>query len=230
MNKSAFTLIAILVALPLVSQVSAQDWANLMQYEKANALLNPPAKGENRVVFMGNSITEKWEIYDSSYFLLNPYINRGISGQVTSQILLRFRSDVIDLHPKVVVIQAGTNDIAENKGPISLEQIAGNIFSMTELARANHIKVVLASVLPAVSYSWQPGIEPAEKIIALNSLIKEYARKNKIVYLDYYSSMVNDENGLKKEYGRDTVHPNTKGYQVMGPLANKAIAKALKKK
>ena len=167
MNKTVLTMIAMLTAMPLVNQISSQDWANLKFYENANANLELPAKGENRVVFMGNSITEKWVRYDSTFFTSNPYIGRGISGQVTSQMLRRFRPDVIDLHPKVVVILAGTNDIAENKGPITLDQIAGNIFSMAELAKANNIKVVLASALPAISYSWRPVIEPADKIITL---------------------------------------------------------------
>ncbi|MFY0652432.1 MAG: hypothetical protein JXQ96_10385 [Cyclobacteriaceae bacterium] len=177
---------------------------------------------------MGNSITQGWVKRNPEFFEDNPYIGRGISGQTTAQMLLRFRSDVIDLKPKVVVIHAGTNDIAANRGPVTLEQIIGNIASMSELAKANGIKVVLASVLPATSYLWRPAIDPADKIIALNELIKNYADENNIVYLDYFSAMVNSENGLRKEYGRDSVHPNVAGYKVMGPLAKKAIAKALK--
>lgn len=227
MNKSVSTTLVFIAALLLSTQCFAQDWANLKRYEKANATLEMPAKGENRVVFMGNSITEKWGKYDSAFWTDNSYINRGISGQVSSQMLLRFRPDVIDLHAKVVIISAGTNDIAENQGPITLEQIAGNIFSMVELAKANNIKVVLAAVLPASSYSWRPGIKPADSIVELNKLIKKYAKKNKIVYLDYYSPMVNENKGIKKEYGRDSVHPSIVGYKVMEPLVQKAIEKAL---
>ena len=204
-----------------------EDWANLGKYEEANAGLNAPAVGEKRVVFMGDSITEKWEKYDADFFISNPFINRGISGQTTTQMLVRFRPDVIELQPEVVVIHAGTNDIAGNRGVITLEQIAGNIFSMAELAKANGIAVVLAAVLPAIDYSWRPGREPAEKIVALNKMIQAYAQKNGIVYVDYYSPMVNDKKGLKKELGRDTVHPSLKGYLVMGPLVKKGIEQAL---
>lgn len=226
--KSLKSLLVILFIGCLTSSVMAQDWANLERYAKANSELAAPSADENRVVFMGNSITEKWKKYDPAFFSANPYICRGISGQVSSQMLLRFRPDVIELQAKVVVISAGTNDIAENKGPISIEAIAGNIFSMVELAQANGIKVVLTSVLPATSFSWRKEIKPAEKIVLLNQLIKAYAQKNKIVYVDYYTSMVNEQKGLKKEYGRDTVHPGVEGYKVMEKLVKKAIKKALK--
>ncbi|MFD2832648.1 SGNH/GDSL hydrolase family protein [Gramella sp. AN32] len=176
---------------------------------------------------MGNSITEKWVQFDPEFFSKNNYIGRGISGQTTSQMLVRFRQDVIDLNPEVVVIHAGTNDIAGNTGPITVPEIAANIFSMVELAQAHDIKVILASVLPASSYSWSPSINPIEKIGQLNDFIKDYAKKNNVIYLDYYSAMVNDEKGLKKEYGRDTVHPSLKGYEVMAPLVKEAIKKAL---
>ncbi|QWX85674.1 acylhydrolase [Cellulophaga sp. HaHaR_3_176] len=178
---------------------------------------------------MGNSITEKWVKFNPDFFDKNNFVGRGISGQTSPQMLLRFKQDVINLSPKAVVIHAGTNDIAQNRGPITLEQIAENIFSMAELAKVHNIKVVLASVLPASSYSWSPSIEPTEKIIALNSLIKAYAKQHKLVYLDYYEPMVNVEKGLKKDLGRDTVHPNIKGYEIMEPLVKKAIEKALKK-
>ncbi|MDW7691178.1 SGNH/GDSL hydrolase family protein [Flammeovirgaceae bacterium SG7u.111] len=225
--KMLLCVLLVSLAAPLLAQ--EQDWANLGKYAEANAKLAAPSPEENRVVFMGNSITEKWETYDSAFFATNPYINRGISGQVTSQMLLRFRPDVIELQPKVVVILAGTNDIAQNKGPISIEQIAGNIFSMAELAKANGIKVVLAAALPATSYSWRPNIKPADSIVALNKLIKKYAKENKLVYVDYYKPMVNKEKGLKKEYGRDSVHPSLEGYKVMESLVVKAITKALNK-
>ena len=206
-----------------------EDWANLKKYKRANEALKAPEKKEKRVVFMGNSITERWVDFRPEFFTKNNYIGRGISGQTTSQMLLRFRQDVISLNPEVVVIHAGTNDIAGNRGPITVPEIANNIFTMAELAKAHNIKVVLASVLPASSYSWSPSINPVDKIIQLNSLIKDYAETNDIVYLDYYSPMVNEEKGLIKAYGRDTVHPSVKGYAIMEPLVKKAIKKAMKK-
>ena len=211
-----------------ILHIPSEDWANLKMYKKANAQLGLPDPKEDRVVFMGNSITEFWMRYNSAFFQSKPYINRGIAGQTTAQMLIRFRPDVIDLHPKVVVIQAGTNDIAGNTGPVTLAQISGNIFSMAELAKANDIKVVLGAVLPATSYSWRPGIYPADKIFKLNEMIKAYAKDNNIIYLDYYQPMVDDKKGLKKKYARDAVHPNPEGYKVMEALVEKAIAKALK--
>ncbi|MGB3152042.1 MAG: SGNH/GDSL hydrolase family protein, partial [Maribacter sp.] len=156
-----------------------------------------------------------------------PYINRGISGQTTPQMLLRFRQDVIDLKPEIVVILAGTNDIAGNTGPSTLEMISDNIKGMAELAHANGIKVILSSTLPAYDYPWKPGMEPADKIIALNKMIKTYAEANNHIYLDYFSAMVDDRNGLPKKYAEDEVHPTTEGYKVMEPLVEQAISKAL---
>jgi lysophospholipase L1-like esterase len=204
------------------------DWPNLRKYQDENSKLPPPAPGENRVVFMGNSITEFWKANDSSYF--SSYVNRGISGQTTPQMLVRFREDVINLKPAVVVILAGINDIAQNTGPIKLEDTFGNIISMVELARAEHIKVVMSSVLPANHFPWRPAITPTEKVIALNKMLKEYADANHIVYLDYYSAMVDDQKGLPLNLSGDGVHPNLTGYKVMEPLADKAIAEALKRK
>ncbi|MFB9054129.1 GDSL-type esterase/lipase family protein [Formosa undariae] len=205
-----------------------EDWANLERYRKENAELKAPAKKENRVVFIGNSITDFWTRNHGVFFEENPsFVNRGISGQTSSQMLLRFRSDVIALQPKVVIISAGTNDIAGNRGAISLEGIAANIFSMAELAKANDVKVILASVLPASSYSWSPSADPGDKIIALNMRLETYAKDHKMVYLDYYTPMVNEEKGLKKELGKDTVHPNADGYLIMEPLVLQAIKKAL---
>lgn len=218
------------VSVVKIQLIPNDDWANLKRYKNANKELKAPGKKENRVVFMGNSITEKWVMFHADFFTENNYIGRGISGQTSSQMLLRFKPDVVNLNPKVVVIHAGTNDIAGNRGPITVAEIADNIFSMAELAKANNIKVVLASVLPASSYSWSPSIEPIEKINELNALIKAYAKKNRIVYLDYYTPMVNEEKGLKKEYGRDTVHPNLDGYHVMETLVKEAIKKALNHK
>lgn len=205
----------------------AQDWANLDRFKAENAKLGLPSPGEDRVVFMGNSITEGWINLSPGFFKGRPYINRGISGQTTPQMLVRFRPDVINLKPAVVVILAGTNDIAGNTGPSTLEMIAGNLFSMAELAKANGIKVVLSSVLPAFDYPWRPGLEPAEKIIALNEMIKKYAVENGIVYLDYFSPMADARKGLKAEYSSDGVHPDEAGYRVMEPLAEEAILKAL---
>jgi len=181
-------------------------------------------------VFMGNSITEGWIKTSPSFFEGKPYINRGISGQTTPQMLIRFRADVVALKPKVVVILAGTNDIAGNTGPSTIEMIMDNLSSMAEIAKANGIKVVLSSVMPVLDYPWKPGLEPADKIIALNKLIKEYADKNNIVYLDYFSAMVNEQKGMKNEYTYDGVHANEAGYKLMGPLAEEAIKKALKNK
>ncbi len=209
--------------------IPAEDWPNLHKYAQANIDVGLPNSDEDRVVFLGNSITEGWVRNHPEFFNSNAYIGRGISGQTTAQMLIRFRPDVIDLNPKAVVILAGTNDIAANNGPVTIPQIAGNIFSMAELAQANGIKVVLASVLPADRYSWRPAIYPADKIIELNKLIKAYAEKHHIVYLDYYTPMVNDQKGLKKEYSNDGVHPTLEGFKVMEPLVKKAIKEALLK-
>ncbi len=190
--------------------------------------LNPPAKGENRVVFMGNSITENWVKLDSSFFADNNNVGRGISGQTSSQMLLRFRQDVIELKPTTVVILAGTNDIAENTGPISLTDILGNIISMTQLAEANNIKVILCSVLPAYDFPWHHGLEPASKIIKLNSMIKSYCGDNNIVYADFYSKMVDERNGLDKQYTKDGVHPTYAGYEVMDTIIENAINLSIK--
>ncbi len=208
----------------------AQDWANTTRFKDENAKLAPSVKGEKRVVFMGNSITEGWIKNRPDFFSGRPYINRGISGQTTPQMLVRFRPDVINLKPALVVILAGTNDIAGNTGPSTLEMIMDNLISMAELAKANKIKVVLSSVLPVFDYPWKPGLQPAEKIASLNEMIKNYADKNGIVYLDYYSSMVDERKGLKREYSGDGVHPNEAGYKVMEPLVEAAIKKALGKK
>ncbi len=206
---------------------NAQDWPDLKHFKAANEKLESPKPDENRVVFMGNSITIGWLNSVPEFFEGKPYVNRGISGQTTPQMLLRFRQDVIDLGPKVVVILAGTNDIAGNTGPMTLDQIIDNLRSMTELAKANGIKVVLSSVLPAYDYPWRPGLKPNEKIPKLNAMIKDYADEAKVVYLDYFSVMVNDKNGLDEDLAGDGVHPTKKGYAVMAPLAEAAIKKAL---
>jgi len=204
----------------------AQDWPGLDRFKKDNLKLGAPADGEKRIVFMGNSITEGW-INQVPEFFKGKYINRGISGQTTPQMLVRFRADVVNLKPAVVVILAGTNDIAGNTGPSTLDMIMDNLESMAELANVHGIKVILCSVLPAFDYPWKPGIKPAEKIVELNKMMKEFADANGFMYLDYYSSLVDDRKGMKKEYSGDGVHPNKAGYAVMAPLVEEAIAKAL---
>ncbi len=207
----------------------AQDWPNLAKYKDENAKLPTPAANENRVVFMGNSITEGWVRMDSVFFAQHAYIGRGISGQTTPQMLIRFKQDVVNLNPKVVVILAGTNDIAGNTGPSTLEMIEDNLSSMAELAKAANIEVILSSVLPAFDYPWRRGLDPSQKIITLNKWIKAYAMEHDCFYLDYFSSLVDDRNGMKAEYSPDGVHPNLAGYKIMEPLAENAIAIALQK-
>jgi lysophospholipase L1-like esterase len=214
-----------------------QDWPNLARYRDTNATLAAPAKGEKRVVFLGDSITDVWaQPRFGGFFPGKPYVDRGISGQTTPQMLIRFRPDVLLLAPKAVVILAGTNDIAGNTGPMTLEQIEGNLQSMAELAKANGIRVVLASVMPVSDYGHKAdgtvlkmttGRPPA-LILALNAWIQKYANENHEVYLDYFSATVDDQGFLKKELSDDGLHPNGAGYAVMAPLAEAAIAKSLK--
>ena len=212
------------------AQTNAADFAGLARYARADSQLAPPAPGEQRVVFMGNSITDAWAAHFPAQFPGKPYIGRGISGQTSPQMLLRFRQDVIDLHPSVVVILAGTNDIAGNTGPSTLEMIESNLQSMAELARANNIRVVLSSVLPVYDYPWRPGLQPAAKIVELNRWMREYAERTGAVYLDYWSAMSDSRQGMKAELTVDGVHPNDAGYAVMAPLAESAIALALGKR
>ena len=213
----------------MARNVQAQDWPNLKKYQKENTALSIPSSDQKRIVFMGDSITEFWSVIDPDYFSVKSYINRGISGQTTPQMLIRFRTDVIALQPTAVVILAGINDIAGNTGPSSIEMIWDNIFSMVELAKINNIKVILCSVLPAYDFPWKPNQEPIEKIKALNEIIKNYAAANNIVYVDYYSTMVDKRLGLNIEYSNDGVHPNKTGYQIMQPIIEKAIGQVLKK-
>lgn len=203
---------------------ATNDWPNLRRYRKENAKLKP---GEHKVVFMGNSITDGWIKLSPDFFSANGYLDRGISGQTTPQMLIRFRQDVISLRPKVVLILAGINDIAGNTGPSTLEMIEDNIASMAQLAKANKIKVILCSVLPAFSFPWRKEIDPVQKVIDLNKWIKDYADKSGFIYLDYYSSMVDERKGMNERFTKDGVHPNLEGYKVMEPLAKKAIEKAL---
>jgi lysophospholipase L1-like esterase len=212
------------------SQRVLKDWPNLARYRDDNASLVAPAAGASRVVFMGDSITDGWGRRYGKFFEGKPYVNRGISGQTTPQMLIRFRPDVIALKPQAVVILAGTNDIAGNTGPMTLEAIEDNLASMAELAKGNNVRVVLASVMPVCDYIRPQTVQrPPEKIIALNAWIKDYAAKNNHVYLDYYSAMLDDKQMLRQEMTDDGLHPNAAGYEIMGPLAEKAIAAALAK-
>ncbi len=203
------------------------DWAYLKRYQQENAQLAP---SNDRVVFMGNSITEGWAKLFPIQFPGKPYIGRGISGQTTPQMLVRFRQDVIALKPKVVVILAGTNDIAGNTGPSTIEMIEDNLASMTEVAQANGIRVVLSSVLPVYDYPWKPGLQPAPKIMALNAWMKNFAAKRGAVYLDYHSAMQDERHGMRADLAYDGVHPNEAGYRVMASLAERAIQDAWRQK
>jgi len=223
-NMRQWLLIAgcVLVTSSLFAQ--AKDWAQFGRYAEANKTVKVPSK----VVFMGNSITDGWWPNDSTFFINNQYVDRGISGQTTSEMLVRFRADVINLKPKAVVILAGTNDIAQNNGYISLENAFGNIVSMVELAKANNIKPILCSVMPAYEFGWRKGLEPAGKIIKLNSMIKAYADKNKIIYVDYHSALADERGGLPEKYSKDGVHPTLEAYKIMETIVQKAITKVIK--
>ena len=201
------------------------DWAHLKKYKQSNSELKK-INDPNRVVFMGNSITEGWSFLDKDFFINNPFVNRGIGGQTTPQMLIRFKPDVVNLNPKAVVILAGINDIAENTGPVTIENIAENIISMVEIAKANNIKVLICSTLPAIDFPWSPGMEPGPKVIKLNSILKNYCDSNNITYVDYFSAMSDEKGGLKvPEYttADDLVHPNLAGYKVMEKIILKAL-------
>ncbi|MGY5849782.1 SGNH/GDSL hydrolase family protein [Salegentibacter sp. F14] len=204
-----------------------QDWSNLQKYQEENQkIINSDKKP--LAVFMGNSITEGWVNTNSEFFTKNNIIGRGIGGQTTPQMLIRFTPDVIDLEPKVVVILAGTNDIAGNTGASTVKMITDNIKAMAQLAKANGIKVVISSILPVYQYPWKPEIKPVEKITAVNNWLKDYARTNDHIYLDYFPALANKKRGMKAEYAEDGVHPTKKAYSVMEPLVLEAIEKALK--
>lgn len=228
MIKLRYTLlITLFLVMNITFDAIAQDWPELNRFKEENTEIEFPKANEDRVVFMGNSITQGWGDHFPEYFDNSNYINRGIGGQTTPQMLLRFRQDVLKLYPKVVVILAGTNDIAGNTGPSTLEMIEDNLYSMAELAKVHNIEVVLCSVLPVFDYPLQTGLEPAEKIVELNRRIKNYAHTHDFVYADYFNSMVDERNGLKAKYTYDGVHPTRAGYEAMAPIANKAIARAL---
>lgn len=217
-------------ATPSAAPVANPDWANLNRYRVDNAALAPAAGGEKRVVFYGDSITDAWGRRPDTgeFFPGRPYINRGISGQTTPQMLVRFQQDVVHLQPAVVVILAGTNDVAGNTGPTTNVMVEDNYASMAALARANGIKVVLASVTPVYHYPWRPGLEPVARIRDLNLWLKAFCAREGCVYLDYYSAMVDEKGAMLPGYSSDGVHPLAKGYAVMAPLAEQAIAEALK--
>lgn len=226
MNRNIFFLV-LLFMMSVAWLAEAQDWANLERFREENAQLGTAKVCDDRIVFMGNSITQGWKERVPEFFTGRPYINRGISGQTTPQMLLRFRQDVVQLWPKVVVILAGTNDIAGNTGPSTLEMIEDNIHSMTELAQAHGIQVVLCSLLPAYEYRWRPGLEPAPKIVELNKRFKQYAATVGAVYCDFFSAMADERDGLPEALSEDGVHPNKEGYAIMGPMVENAIARAL---
>jgi len=208
-------------------KVYMNDFGELSRYRDANAALPPMAPGEARVVFFGDSITDGWKIDES--FPGKPYVNRGIGGQTTSHMLVRFRQDVVNLRPKVVVILAGTNDIAGNSGPIANEDIEANYSNIAELAKANNISVIFSSILPVNNYTERAkeffAQRPMERILALNRWLQDYCQRNHLIYLDYFSAVVDEKGMLKRELAEDGLHPNKAGYAIMAPMAEKAIAK-----
>ena len=217
----------LLTVIFMMNSLNAQDWPNFKEFQETNARLPQVKQNEKRVVFMGNSITIGWLQTHPDFFKNKPYVNRGISGQTTPQMLVRFRADVVDLEAAAVVLLAGTNDIAGNTGPVTLEMILDKIKSMTEIAQANNIKVILCSVLPAFDYPWRPGLAPNVKIPKLNKMIKRYAEESGAYYLDYFTALEDGNNGMIKEYTTDGVHLTLEGYQVMEPLVEKALQKVL---
>ena len=207
--------------------MNAQDWANVARFKAENELVIEN-KAPVKMVFMGNSITEGWKLFDPNFFNSTDYVNRGIGGQTTPQMLIRFKQDVLDLKPKGVVILAGTNDIAGNTGPMSIQEIYNQIESMAGLAALNKIEVFLCSVLPVYDYPWKPGLKPAPKIVALNEMLKKLAGEKNYLYIDYFSEMSDDKNGLKASLGADGVHPNEKGYEIMKRVLLNTIGPSFK--
>lgn len=210
-----------------VKENFADDWAALSHYVKENKTLPAPKSGENRIVFLGSSIFERWKDADPDFFTQNNYLDRGISGQIAPQLLIRFRQDVINLKPKAVIILAGSNDISGNTGHVTNKRIMDNIASMAELAKLHHIKVILCEYLPIYDYPWRKGLQPAEKIISLNKEIKAYAAAKHFTVLDYFTPLVDERNGQKAEYTTDGVHPNLAGYLVMEKVTKAAVKRAL---
>jgi lysophospholipase L1-like esterase len=217
-----FLLLTIALTMTTIS-IHAQEWAQFERYSEENATTQPSAEDEYRIVFMGDSITEGWSQTYPDFFTGKPYINRGIGGQVTAQMLVRFREDVLALKPQAVFIMAGTNDIAHNQGPVPLETVAGHIESMAELAWANGIEPVICSVLPASHYPWRPGLDPATEIPRLNEMLKAYAERIGFRYLDYFAAMTDGENGLQDDLTYDEVHLTAQGYDRLSTLASGLI-------
>jgi lysophospholipase L1-like esterase len=213
------------------AQAKLMDWPQLGRYAAENAALPAPAAGEQRVVFYGDSITDGWgrRPNTGTFFPGKPYVNRGISGQTTPQMVVRFHQDVVDLHPKVVVILAATNDVAENTGPMTAEMTLDNFRAMVEMARANGIKPVIASIPPAGDFPWKPGMNPAPKIRALNAKLEAWCKSEGVVWVDYYSALTDVNGAMRPGLSFDGVHPTAAGYALMGPLAEAGIAKALGK-
>jgi lysophospholipase L1-like esterase len=216
-----------LLAIVIFTNMNAQDWANVARFKAENELVIEN-KAPVKLVFMGNSITEGWKSFDPNFFNSTDYVNRGIGGQTTPQMLIRFKQDVLDLKPKGVVILAGTNDIAGNTGPMSIQEIYNQIESMAGLAALNKIEVFLCSVLPVYDYPWKPGLKPAPKIVALNEMLKTLAGEKNYLYIDYFSEMSDDKNGLKASLGADGVHPNEKGYEIMKRVLLNTIGPSFK--
>ncbi|MDA8931383.1 MAG: GDSL-type esterase/lipase family protein [Flavobacteriaceae bacterium] len=216
-----------LLAIVIFTNMNAQDWANVARFKAENELVIEN-KAPVKLVFMGNSITEGWKLFDPNFFNSTDYVNRGIGGQTTPQMLIRFKQDVLDLKPKGVVILAGTNDIAGNTGPMSIQEIYNQIESMAGLAALNKIEVFLCSVLPVYDYPWKPGLKPAPKIVALNEMLKTLAGEKNYLYIDYFSEMSDDKNGLKASLGADGVHPNEKGYEIMKRVLLNTIGPSFK--
>lgn len=244
MKSTAMLCAALLCALPVAAQTAPcpadaakqcqeiaqmqarlNDWAQLDRYRAADEALSPAAPGENRVVFYGDSITDVWPV--AQYFPGKPYINRGISGQTTPQMLVRFQQDVVHLQPAAVIILAGTNDIAGNTGPETPEMIEDNFASMAAIAKYYDIKLIIASILPAIAYPWRPGVRPADEIRTINAWLRDFCKRDGDIYLDYYSHLADAEGGMKPGLSKDGVHPTPEGYAIMAPLAEKAIAEAL---
>ncbi len=231
MKKSLLCLwMVVLCSIPALAQKTAKDWAQIGRYDKNNKeLMSENGRAKNRVVFLGNSITDNWARMRPEFFIQNGFIGRGISGQTSYQFLIRFRPDVIDLQPKLVIINAGTNDVAENVCSYDEDVTFGNIVSMVELAKTHKIKVILTTVLPAAGFGWRPEIKDApDKIAALNARLARFAKEEKIPFVDYYSALVAPDRSLKKEYSNDGVHPTDAGYEIMEAIIKEAIRKIVK--
>lgn len=230
MKRFAAISLFALVCIVCASAQTPKDWAKFGRYERANADLTAGGKRPD-AVFMGNSITDNWAKFDSLFFVRNGFVGRGISGQTSSQMLVRFRRDVLDLHPRAVVIMAGTNDIAQNNGAISLENILGNIASMCELARAHRIRVILCSVPPAAEFRWRKDMRPAKAIAELNAMLRDYAGREKIYWLDYHSALADERGGMPRKWCADEVHPNMRCYaEVFEPMVLEAVNRVLRTK